>query len=438
MSNDTYDEEGFEPTYTDEKNELKISKNRKNKKKNKDSGRKKAPSRVIAIFIIFFLVLSTAAFISRDKIPSLVESFLQMDSITTDENPENTYEDIGENGNSPKITVESSTKATFIGYDKNFLYCTKDGVKLFDSNYNSLWNYTYTLTSPSVVNNGNITAIAELQGRSLRVYNDKGEMYTLQTDGSILQMEVNSNGAIGVILKTGNGYKIQAYSDTGQLLMERIEQDEGIYPIALDISDDKRVMAVSYIDTTDIEIMGKVLLFHTGKSDAISSETGDFFASVSKGDTLITVIRYLENGSFVAVGDNKIFALDTSGKELWNIPVDNKIDYVSFGGSNYIVVAYGETINTNKALDDGTVIVYDLNGKEKFQFSVGRPVTYLNAYRNGVVIGAGREFVCMNYSKSVQWSHTATQDIKDIILLSSPNSALYVTNSFAEIVDMKK
>ncbi len=406
------------------------------KKENKNVKKKSERTAIVAFICI---VVVAGIYLGKNHIKPIGEKLSASVSVfkKVSKQNENSIEK-KDNNKSGKISFETGAKTSFAVVGKNYFYCTKDGIKFLDFNGNQLWNYTYTLNSPLAISEGECFAVAETQGKAVQVYNREGELYSLRTDSAILQMSLNKEGALALILKDSGGYKIQLYNKTGQLLMERMDHDEGVFPLSLDISNDEKILAVSYIDTNEIEVAGKILFFNSNKNDAKNSESGDFFASISKNGTFIPVLKCMDNGNFIAVGDSIIFCLDSSGNELWSVEVNNKIDKVAFGNGTHTIIALGEAIAGRDGVDNGTIVIIDEKGSSKSNISMGRPVTYLSAYKTGIVAGVGREYTSFSYSGNINWNHTATQDVKDIILLSSSNMALYVTNSSCQVMDMKK
>lgn len=414
----------YEKEILNEQNKLELLVAKRNQKKSVPN-KKKPEHTALAIFTVIVLLLASVAYLYKEKIFGLAEHIKEK------------AQTVVATENKTEIKLESGSKTTFIGFGNNYLYCTKDGVKYFDDGQNQKWNSTYTMTSPSVVNNGSYTAVAESQGRSVKVYSEDGELYSVSADGMIMQISVNNIGSIGLILKTDSGYKVQVYDENGNLIMERFDEDEGVYPIAVDISADKKVLAVSYLDTTDIEMVSKILFFYTGREDTKNTESGDFFASVEKVGEIVPAIKYMNNGVFMAVGDTTVFTMDSSGKEVWNDEICNKIDKITFGGE-YLVMALGEPLPGKDGAQNGTVRILSTTGKQSNDYLLGKSVTYLKAYKNGIVIGSNRDFTAINYNGRLLWEHTATQDVKDIILMSSSENVLYVTNNSADIININK
>ncbi|MGE4214882.1 MAG: DUF5711 family protein [Anaerotignaceae bacterium] len=415
---------GYENENLQVQNELELLVAKRNQKKAAPI-KKKQKNSALAIFTVVALLAASGIYFYREKVFNLAEHIKEK------------AETVVSTENKTEMKIENGSKTTFIGFGNNYLYCTKDGVKYFDGGQNQKWNSTYTMTSPSVVNNESYTAVAEAQGRSIKVYSQDGELYSVSADGMIMQISVNSIGSIGLILKTDSGYKVQVYDEKGSLIMERFDEDEGVYPIAVDVSADKKVLAVSYLDTTDIEMVSKILFFYTGREDTKNTESGDFFASVEKVGEIVPAIKYMNNGIFMAVGDTTIFTMDSSGKEIWNDEICNKIDKIAFSGE-YLVMALGEALPGKDGAQNGTVRILSTAGKQSNDYLLGKSVTYLKAYKNGIVVGSNRDFAALNYNGKLLWEHTATQDVKDIILMTSAESVLYVTNNSADIININK
>ncbi|MDD3571163.1 MAG: DUF5711 family protein [Lachnospiraceae bacterium] len=407
-----------------EQSELELLVVKRNEKKVVPNKHKPENS-VLAIFTVVLLLFVSGAYLYREKVFDLAQHIKEkaQTAVTT--------------GNKVEMKIENGSKTTFVGFGNSYLYCTKDGVKYFDGGQNQKWNSTYTMTSPSVVNNGSYTAVAEAQGRSVKVYSENGELYSVSADGIIMQISVNSIGSTCLILKTDSGYKVQVYDEKGSLIMERFDEDKGVYPIAVDISTDKKVLAVSYLDTTDIEMVSKVLFFYTGREDTKNTESGDFFASVEKVGEIVPAIKYMNNGIFIAVGDTNVFTIDISGKEIWSDEISNKIEKIAFT-DEYLIMALGEPLPGKDGAQKGTIRIFGKAGKQNYDYTFSKSVTYLKAYKNGMVIGSNRDFMALNYNGKLLWEHTATQDVKDIILMSSAENVLYVTNNSAEIININK
>lgn len=335
------------------------------------------------------------------------------------------------------MAVDISSKATMAVFGKEFLLCTKDGVKYYTSMGDQKWSDTFNMSSPALIQEGEYIAVGDMGGKVVRVYNRNGMLYDLQAEGSPVQFALNESGYLSLITKSGNAYRIRIYNAKGTLLKERVEESSGIYPLSSDISDDSRVFAVSYLDTTDISPVGRVLLFYIKAEDS-EDFTDSMFAAVEKTDEIIPVVSYRKNGVLAAISDKGVYGIGSDGSELWSYPLENTIDQAALGNKEYIVLALGDSVADKDGRAKGTVCWLDGSGKEKASFETGESVTYLLSSEKGVVIGNERSYTGVSHSGNESWNYTATADMSDLIPMEKLNRVMAVSKEQVSIYDMTK
>ncbi len=335
------------------------------------------------------------------------------------------------------MQFETSAKSKFYTVSgENFFYCTKDGMKYFEGISNQIWNQTFTIQTPSTTQAGNYVAVCELQGRNAMVYDAGGQVYAVQADGQILQYCLNENGALALILKNGSSFKIQVFSRAGELMMERFEEDKGVYPLALSLSADEKILAVSYLDTTAVEMSTKILLFYTTRADTENTETGEYFASVIEQGVVSPVLWCSANGQFVSISDRKLFAVSPDGTRTWSVELGNKITAVDCYG-DYFAVALGDAYPQSEGMAEGTVVFYSQTGQQTAAFETGETVTYLNCSAQGTVVGCGHDFWAVSpHNGKAAWQYRASGDVQDLLLVSK-NRGLLVTSTTAQFQEFQ-
>lgn len=353
-------------------------------------------------------------------------------------NPKQTEENVPQE-DVPKesMAVDLSSKATVAVFGKEFLLCTKDGVKYYASMGEQKWSDTFNMTSPTLVQEGNFIAVGDMGGKTVRVYNKEGMVYDLQAEGSPVQFSLNENGYLSLITKNDKSYRVCIYNQKGKLLKERVEESKGIYPLSSDVSDDNKVFAVSYLDTTDISPIGRVLLFYINAEDG-ENFTDSMFAAVEKTDEIIPVISYRKNGVLATISDKAIYGIGSDGSELWNYPLENTVDQAALGNKEYVVLALGDGVANKDGREKGTVVWLDGKGNEKGSFASGESVTYLFAAEKGVVIGNERDYTGVTYGGNAHWNDTAITDMNDLIPMEKLNRVMTVGKDSISIYDMTK
>lgn len=335
------------------------------------------------------------------------------------------------------MAVDISSKATMAVFGKEFLLCTKDGVKYYTSMGDQKWSDTFNMSSPALIQEGEYIAVGDMGGKVVRVYDRNGMLYDLQAEGSPVQFALNESGYLSLITKSNNAYHIRIYNAKGTLLKERVEESNGIYPLSSDISDDSRVFAVSYLDTTDISPVGRVLLFYIKAEDS-ENFTDSMFAAVEKTDEIIPVVSYRKNGALAAISDMAVYGIGSDGSELWSYPLENTIDQAALGNKEYIVLALGDSVADKDGRAKGSVCWLDDSGKEKASFETGESITYLLSSEKGVVIGNDRSYTGVTHSGNESWNYTATADMSDLIPMEKLNRVMAVSKEQVSIYDMTK
>ena len=353
---------------------------------------------------------------------------------------------IGE-GNEPSVSetnavkdtmeIDISSKAVMAVFGKEFMLCTKDGVKCFAAMGDQQWSDTFNMTSPSVVQEGDYVAVGDMGGKTIRVYSREGMLYDLQTEGSPVQFALNESGYLSLITRNESGYRIRIYNTKGTLLKERVEESKGIYPLSSDVSDDSKAFAVSYLDTTDISPIGRVVLFFID-AEASEEHTDSMYAGVEKTDEIIPVISYRADGTLAVITDQNIYGIGSNGEENWSYPLDNTLDRVALDHKEYIVLAMGDSVADKDGREKGLVCWLDSSGKEKASFETGDSVTYLRAAEKGVVIGNDHTYTGVNHSGSVGWNYTVSTDLNDMIPMEKLNHVMVVGKEFVSVYDMSK
>lgn len=335
------------------------------------------------------------------------------------------------------MEVDISSKATMAVFGEEFMLCTKDGVKYFLTMGDQKWSDTFNMTSPVMVQEGDYVAVGDMGGKTVRVYNREGMLYDLQAEGSPVQFALNENGYLSLITKNGDAYRVRIYNTKGTLLKERVEESNGVYPLCSDVSDDSRTFAVSYLDTTDISPIGRVVLFYI---DAEESEehTDSMFAGVEKAEEIIPVISYRQDGTLAVITDKNIYGINGNGDEKWSYPLENTIDQAALGNKEYIVLAFGDSVAHKDGRQKGTVCWLDTDGKEKASYETGDSVTYLQSGEKGVVVGNDHKYTGVSHGGNENWQYVAAGDLTDLLPMKKLNIVMTVGKEQVSILDMSK
>ncbi len=323
------------------------------------------------------------------------------------------------------ITIGENTASQIIPFGEKFLLTTKDGVKYYNSIGDQKWSDTFTMENPKTIYEGDYVAIGDMNGRNLRVYNQVGLAYSLQLDGSPIQFELNANGYLSVIFKSQDEYYVRVYNNSGTLLKGRVEAEAGTYPFFCDVADDNKTFCVTYLNTSDMKMVSKVLFFYINPGDS-EAYTDSMFAGIEMEDEVVSKVKYMEDNTVMAISDEKLYAFTSTGVESWSMEFENRIKMCDFSNKGYGVLVMGEILPNAEGEEVGTVLCMDTDGKEVGRYQMD-DIGYLRASDSGVVLGDGKTFVGLTYKGKEEWVHQPGGSIKDMLTLNGLNRVMVVS-----------
>lgn len=336
-----------------------------------------------------------------------------------------------------EIPLDAGSSASFAVFDEAFLLCTKDGAKYYNSVGDQKWNDTFNMSTPTVIQEGPFMAVGDLGGKNVRVYDESGLLYNVQLEGNLSQFALNENGYLSLLEQKNSGYEVKIYNSKGTLLKGRVEETAGVYPISTDVSDDNKSFAVSYVDTTDVYPIGRVLFFYVNPEDSENYTDSLYASAADKADEIIGAISYRSNGVLAAVSDKGIYGFRDS-EEVWSYPLTNVVEYISFQQKDRVVLTMGDALPGEEGKEEGTVCWLSANGSEEASFVSGKDITYLSVWKDGIVVGTDHTYTGIRHTGREAWVYQATQDVTDVIPMESFSRVLVVGQDMARILDMDK
>lgn len=365
-------------------------------------------------------------------IPQMISSF--QDKLTPSGSKEERDAERARNAVKSTIPMDPDSKSSFALFGRNIFQCTRDGARYYTQAETAKWTDTYTMTSPQLSSSGEYFAVTELQGRMARVYNTNGRLYEINTENPIISSIVNETACLGVITHSSGSYIVEIYDGSGTRRAQRFEQKDGIFPLSLAISPDGSMYAVSYLDTTDIEAVSRIVFYLLSYNEADYSD--GMFSAVERPGEYIPMIGFLNNQTLAAISDSNIFSVSASGSPLWSIPLEGSASYAEISRSGFIAVAYDELYSNAGASKINCVDIYNSDGKLTGSYEAHGKITYLYSNERGIIVGSDRYFAALKENGGIMWEHNAYTDVYEILPLDNSN-ALYVTDREARIINMQ-
>jgi hypothetical protein len=342
-----------------------------------------------------------------------------------------------------QINYELSAKADFYTNDGNIFFATKDGIKMLDGKGKDKWSETYTMLSPVLIGDENIVAVAEKNGNAIRVYNENGALYNVSFNDPVVTYSINGTGYMGAITSSDSSYELTVYDNSGQLLFKgSYAADDGI-PTAMDISDDGKMFAVSFININSINMQSNVLFYYINKSDVQSVDSSDgMFTSLVREGSLAVGITFTSNNRCIVVMDDRLDFVDTSvgaDQGTAEVTLGNRITSACVNGDGTIAVALGEPVlNAEVQSEENTVVWYSAAGAKLSEYQPDKTVTGLFAGEETTVIAMDRAFEAYKPKGQSVWKYTALQDTARVLPYDGDSKLIAVTSGKAIVAKVGK
>ncbi len=341
-----------------------------------------------------------------------------------------------------EFPFDAGSKADFAVWENKIYYYTKDGIQLLNSEGDTLWSETYNMSLPYMVQKGGIAGVCEQKGRVVIIYDEDGKKYSVQTNNPVIGFSVNSTGYSSIISSSENEYQLEVHNSNGDIIFSgHFQISQGI-PVTSAISDDGSILAIGFLNITEISISSRVSFYEINSNAYKSSETENpVFASFTEENAAFGAIRFLDNSSLAAVSDKSITFVELKPnetekyKEKSKIQFKNQIKQIAFDQNSNIYISFGDKLINSEtdALENGTVIGYNKNGGELFRIQTKRKVTGIYPKNRNILIGMDRYFHCYDLSGNFLWEYNTKQDTKKILLIDESSLVLFVGSNQAAI-----
>ena len=242
-------------------------------------------------------------------------------------------------------------------YQNGVLRYSRDGAAAVDRDGNEMWNGSYDMENPALDICEEYAVVADIQGKSLYVYNGSDSGTKLTTDYPILQACVSKQGVVAVLLEDQSSNVIQVYNpydDNKKLLVEIPTNVEEGYPVSIDLSPDGTGVICASICVTSGAVKSQVAFYDFTD---VGKNTNCLVGAQEYKDRIVAEVKYLDE-DHAALFSEKGFSLWKNmkkPKQVFNMTERILYDY------NWYVLIYDHEMNQMALvfLYSDDVIVYN-------------------------------------------------------------------------------
>lgn len=328
--------------------------------------------------------------------------------------------------------TESSASVT-LQIGENMVSYSKDGASCVDIKGNKVWNQTYEMQKPIVGFTSDSIAIADYNGRSIYVMDSQNILGTISTNMPVKNVAVSESGIVAAVLEDGNTTWIYVYDATGNVLVySKTKMSNSGYPIAVALSPDATLMAVSYL-YVDSGVMRSGIGFYNFGAVG-QNELHNYVSGFNYTDSVVPYVKFLSNEIAVAVADDRImfYKGDQKPAVLSETLLSEQILSV-YTGKEYVGLVYENKDGVTKYYMD----LYNIEGEKEDTLEFDCEYTDIVITEKTILIYNKNEWNVYTIGGRMKFSGTYENNIRKIIPTNHIENYMIVTDDTLETVILK-
>lgn len=328
--------------------------------------------------------------------------------------------------------TESSASVT-LQIGENMVSYSKDGASCVDIKGNKVWNQTYEMQKPIVGFTSDSIAIADYNGRSIYVMDSQNILGTISTNMPVKNVAVSESGIVAAVLEDGNTTWIYVYDAKGNVLVySKTKMSNSGYPIAVALSPDATLMAVSYL-YVDSGVMRSGIGFYNFGAVG-QNELHNYVSGFNYTDSVVPYVKFLNNEIAVAVADDRImfYKGDQKPAVLSETLLSEQILSV-YTGKEYVGLVYENKDGVTKYYMD----LYNIEGEKEDTLEFDCEYTDIVITEKTILIYNKNEWNVYTIGGRMKFSGTYENNIRKIIPTNHIDNYMIVTDDTLETVILK-
>lgn len=309
------------------------------------------------------------------------------------------------------ITREESMMSEYYSLDTYILRCSRDGAACVNEKGKTIWDLTFEMQKPLVDVCEGYAAIAEANGNKVYIVDKNGKQGELETLLPIRQVRVAAQGIVAIVLEDGNTNWINFYNKDGDLLADNKAPlaNKG-YPMSLDISNDGKKLAVSYLQVEGAKVES-IMAFYNFDSVGYNV-TDHLMSSTLYENTLFPTVAFLTNTLAVAFGDNMCIGYEgtQNPEEIFRLTFEEEIESIFYDAGHI-----GFVFRSNSSGAAYKMKVYSRKGKLLLEQDFNQSYDKIKFIEDEVVIFNQDEISIYNLKGRLKFSGSGQSAISDIL-----------------------
>lgn len=239
--------------------------------------------------------------------------------------------------------VEVVNGTTSMPLGSHILTYSNDGAHCTDARGNVLWNQTYQMQNIIVATNGNVVAIGDYNGREVYILDEEKKLGEISTNMPIRSIAVAQTGRVAVTVADTKITWVRIYDPDGKAQFEvQTTMNQSGYPMAAALSPNGELMGLSCVYVDSGVVKSRVAFYNFGE---VGANKSDYYVNgYTYPDTVIPVIRFLNDSTAYAVGDDRlVFYGGSQIPEATNVHLYEDEVQAVYSDENYVGLLFRDS-----------------------------------------------------------------------------------------------
>ncbi len=331
------------------------------------------------------------------------------------------------------IDREESMLSQYAALGDHILRCSRDGAACINNKGTTVWDLAFEMQQPLVDVCENYAVIAEARGNDIYIVNTQGQQGEMETLLPIRQVRVAAQGMVVVVLEDGNKNWINFYDKDGNLLAEnKAPLSSRGYPLSVDVSNDGKKLAVSYLQVEGTTIESIIAFYNF---DSVGYNVTDHLMSSTLYEgTVFPTVAFLNNNTAVAFGDNMCIGYEgtQNPEEIFRLPFEERIESIFYDEGRIGFVFQNDSTNEAYRME-----IYNKKGKQILNKDFDQNYDNIKFLDDEIVLFSQQEISIYNIKGSLKYSGKSEKAISDILGTGKSNQYMMLYKSEWEKVKLK-
>ena len=332
-------------------------------------------------------------------------------------------------------TVEWSPTAgaTIVPFGSAFLSYSPDGIHCINAKGTGVWDFAFTMQAPMVEVNGECVAVADRNGRVIYIFDKNGKTGEISVNSPVQRICLSEGGVVAAVLDDVTTTPIYLfYKDGTQISYFRTTMSRSGYPFAIGISENGRLVGVSYLYVDNGQMTSKVAFYNFG--DVGRNETDNLVSGYDYQGRLVPYISFLDNGTAFAVSNDGLMLYEGSERptNVANVVLNDEVRAV-YHGSNAVGLVYYDKSGAGRYRMD----IYDKKGN--LYSNISFDTEYDDIFFTGENVIIYNATSCLIYTMKGKLRYEGSFEDKVLLMIPTSYSTRYqlVTENGIRLIQLR-